>query len=70
MSTRLDAIVAVTRAKKPTPTKRYRVSRIDESFCFVEATNEKEAVKLSNDIDAGWHTWIGDTEATLVDDNE
>lgn len=54
--------------KKPAVTKRYRVSRIDESFCFVEATSEKEAIKLSDDIDAGWHTWIGEPEANIEKD--
>ncbi len=65
MFTRLGEIVAENRAKKAKPLKEYRVSRIDESFCFVKASSEKEALELSNETDAGWHTWIGETVAEI-----
>ncbi len=68
MFTRLDVIVAVTRAKKPAVTKRYRVSRIDESYCYVDATSPEEAIDLSGDGNVDgirWNVWIGETEAKL-----
>lgn len=46
--------------------KQYRVARTDESFCFVDATSKKEAIELSNEPDASWNVWIGDTEAEEV----
>ncbi len=56
------------KTKKAPATKRYRVSRIDESYCYVDATSPEEAINLSSDgnIDSiRWNVWIGETEATL-----
>lgn len=45
----------------------YRVVRIDESYCFIDATSEAEAIELSNDPDANWNVIIGDTEIDKVE---
>lgn len=53
--------------KKPAPTKRYRVSRVDVSWCYVEATSPEEAVSKSGDgnADIRWYVDIGEEEVEL-----
>lgn len=46
--------------------KQYRVVRIDESYCFIDAASKKEAIELSNEPDAVWGVFIGDTEVEEV----
>lgn len=71
MSTRLEGIVVVTRAKRTkkaeSEVKRYRVSRWDESYCYVEAVSPEAAIMKSGDgnADVRWNVNIGDEEAEV-----
>lgn len=56
----------MTKAKKKPELKRFLVTRIDESYCYVMALSPMGAIFASNDGDAPWEVNIGETEAEEV----